>query len=181
MAGSPWLIQTRFWVSDNSRKQIFRGIWGKCSHFLILWWKCLLFVLIRIASSRWVQWVHSTYHYFIEHRKAFLNHPHLCSDLTLWLFKPSVTRTTHVQNKFPLSQRCTSHWSSTVITNSEGPAQTYGTNCSNIAYRLRPNSNFILFRVHVLQCEMDFCTMLFIEFHGKPTFDIETRSYTISR
>ena len=61
--------------SDSSRKQIE---WS----FLILLWNCMLCVLIRIASLRWV---HATYHYFVEDRKHFHKYRHLVPDLTPWL------------------------------------------------------------------------------------------------
>ena len=39
-------------------------------NLLILSWKCLLYVLIRIASTGRFKWVKSTYRYNIEDRKV---------------------------------------------------------------------------------------------------------------
>ena len=45
----------------------------------------MLCVLIRIASSTWFLWVHSTDQYCIEERKDFLNYRHLLPGLAPWL------------------------------------------------------------------------------------------------
>ena len=65
--------------SDSSRKQIFRDIIK--NFFLILSCSCMLYVLIRTASSRRTKSVQSTYHYLKKIEKS-LNHPHLPPDPT---------------------------------------------------------------------------------------------------
>ena len=75
-----------FWVpgnsTDSSRKQILRNIFGKMCYFI----KNMYFVCShKIASTGWFQWLHSSYHYFIECSKTLLNCHHLHLDLALWL------------------------------------------------------------------------------------------------
>ena len=65
----PGLIRTRFWFPriafDSLRKQrvILRNIFWET---LILLWKYIVYVLIRIAPERRFSYVHVTYYHFIE-------------------------------------------------------------------------------------------------------------------
>ena len=84
MARLPWLIRTWFLRPYEilPKAPENKYLW---KFFLILSWNCMLCVLIRIASSRRFQYVHSTYHYCIEYRKDDLKSSPFASWSGIWL------------------------------------------------------------------------------------------------
>ena len=107
--------------SRSLRKQIhmYLGIfWG---NFLILSWKCMCCVLIRIASMRWFWWVHSTYSYFIKDWKVI---PKLYASVSRpgAMINPQRLK---LPKQILWSQRCLSHWSYTVVDLSQFSLQIY--------------------------------------------------------
>ena len=107
MARLPWLFRTRTLVHRNkSHRCRFRIIFFFL--FFILR-NGMLCVLIRIVNKAILMRTHNIPS-CEENRKESL----LC--LLTWLYnKPSMTRTTHVSNKFSEPQRYSSHLSSTVV------------------------------------------------------------------
>ena len=65
--------------------------WGT---FSILLWNCMLCVLIRITSLRQFEWVHTTYHYFVEDRKHF----HKLLPFASW---PGTMIKSHIGSNYP--------------------------------------------------------------------------------
>ena len=97
--------------SDSSRKQMFRDI---LTNVLLLSWKCILCVLIRIVSwgdsNSYTQY--TTILKTIENTS--LNYPHLPSDLELW-WTLSGSNCPCLEQIW--SQRCSRHWNSTIYNN----------------------------------------------------------------
>ena len=107
MAHLPWLIWTRFWVPTH-----FFRYFQKTKHL----WKFSYFIMkLNVVCTPILESHPGYFTEFTQHnitvqkiKKTFLNYRHFFPDLASWLPLSGV-------NKFPWSQRHSSHWSLTVI------------------------------------------------------------------